>query len=77
VSIIFWQIITCLWQVVTGIIGAFIKVIWGMLPTLLEFKKIMGYFTPAGMIAIYIGVPTFCVSAVFFFVRRILKKHSY
>jgi hypothetical protein len=73
VSIIFWQIITCLWQVVTGFIGAFIKAIWGMLPALLEIKKIMGYFTPAGIIALYIGVPTFCVSAVFFLVKRLIK----
>ena len=34
----------------------------------LELKRIMSIFTPSGMIALYLGVPTFLVSAVIFLI---------
>ena len=65
------EIITVLWQAFWGILKAFGTVIWDNLPAILEIKKVMGYFTPAGMIALYLGVPTIVISILFLVVRKI------
>ena len=70
---IFIEILTVLWQAFWGILKAFGTAIWDNLPAILEFKKVMGYFTPAGMIALYLGVPTIVISILFLAVRKIIK----
>ena len=70
---IFIEIVTVLWQAFWGILKAFGTAIWDNLPAILEFKKVMGYFTPAGMIALYLGVPTIVISVLFLVVRKIVK----
>lgn len=50
---------------------AFGTVIWDNLPAILEIKKVMGYFTPAGMIALYLGVPTMVISLICFIIKRV------
>lgn len=70
---IFIEIITVLWQAFWGILKAFGTAIWDNLPAILEIKKVMGYFTPAGMIALYLGVPTMGISILFLVVRKIIK----
>lgn len=70
---IFIEIITVLWQAFWGMLKAFGTVIWDNLPAILEIKKVMGYFTPAGMIALYLGVPTIVISILFLAVRKIIK----
>lgn len=67
------EIITVLWQAFWGILKAFGTAIWDNLPAILEIKKVMGYFTPAGMIALYLGVPTIVISILFLAVRKIIK----
>lgn len=70
---IFIEIITVLWQAFWGILKAFGTAIWDNLPAILEIKKVMGYFTPAGMIALYLGVPTIVISILVLAVRKIIK----
>ena len=70
---IFIEIITVLWQTFWGILKAFGTAIWDNLPAILEIKKVMGYFTPAGMIALYLGVPTIVISILVLAVRKIIK----
>ena len=70
---IFIEILTVLWQAFWGMLKAFSTAIWDNLPAILEFKKVMGYFTPAGMIALYLGVPTIVISILFLAVRKIIK----
>ena len=70
---IFIEIITVLWQAFWGILKAFGTAIWDNLLAILEIKKVMGYFTPAGMIALYLGVPTIVISILFLAVRKIIK----
>ena len=70
---IFIEIITLLWQAFWETMKAFGTAIWDNLPAILEFKKVMGYFTPAGMIALYLGVPTIVISVLFLVVRKIVK----
>ena len=70
---IFIEIITVPWQVFWGMLKAFGTAIWDNLPAILEIKKVMGYFTPAGMIALYLGVPTIVINVLFLVVRKIVK----
>ena len=70
---IFIEIITLLWQAFWGTMNAFGTAIWDNLPAILEFKKVMGYFTPAGMIALYWGVPTIVISILVLAVKKIIK----
>lgn len=67
------EIITVLWQAFWGILKAFGTAIWDNLPAILEIKKVMGYFTPAGMIALYLGGPTIVIGILFLVVRKIIK----
>lgn len=72
-------------ETVFEIIGQVLQVWWAMLKstaialwenldTILELKKFLGYFTPAGMIALCIGVPTFVVSVVLWVAKRAIKN---
>ena len=70
---IFIEIITVLWQAFWGMLKAFGTTIWDNLPAILEIKKVMGYFTPAGMIALYLSVPTIVISILFLAVRKTIK----
>ena len=70
---IFIEIITVLWQAFWGMLKAFGTAIWDNLPAILEIKKVTGYFTPAGMIALYLGVPTIVISILFLAIRKIIK----
>ena len=46
------------------------NMIWQLIPTILELMKIKSYFTPAGIIALQIGVPTIVISAIIFIVKK-------
>lgn len=69
-----FEIIGQILQVCWATIKCFATAIWENIGTILELKKIFGYFTPAGMIALCIGVPTVVVSAVFFIVKKVAKS---
>lgn len=63
-----------MWQVIWGLLSGIGKAVFDNLPALLELKKIMGYFTPLGMIALYIGVPTFIVSIAYKLIKKFLRS---
>ncbi len=71
---IFIEIVTVLWQAFCGMLKAFGTAIWDNLPAILEIKKVMGYFTPAGMIALYLGVPTTLIILVCFIIKKVRKS---
>ena len=73
---IFIEIITVLWQAIWGVLKGFGTAIWENLPAILEIKKVMGYFTPAGMVALYLGVPTIVVTLVIFVCKKVIKRLS-
>lgn len=70
---IFIEVIRVLWQTITGILGAIGTAIWNNLPELLQLKQIMGYFTPAGAIALYLGVPTIVVTITIALIKKLAK----
>lgn len=71
---IFIEIITVLWQAFWGMLNAFGTAIWDNLPAIFEIKKVMVYFTPAGMVALYLGVPTIVVTLVIFMCKKVIKR---
>lgn len=60
----FFEILSILGQTIWGLLSALFSVIWNNLPEILEIKKVLGYFTPAGAVAIYLGVPTIAVKLI-------------
>lgn len=71
---IFFEILSVLWQTVSGLVSGFATAIWNNLPAILEIKKIMGYFTPVGMLALYLGVPTAIISAFVVCIKAVKNK---
>lgn len=71
---IFIEIICIIWQTITGIVGAFATAIWNNLPEILQLKQIVGYFTPAGVIGLYLGVPTIVVTVAIALIKRAVKN---
>ena len=71
---IFIEVISVFWQVFWGFLNVIGTVIWQNLPELLEFKKIMGYFTPTGMVALYLGVPTIVITALVWVIKKAVRS---
>ena len=68
------EVVTVFWQAFLGFLSVIGSVIWENLPALLEIKKIMGYFTPVGMVALYLGVPTIIVTATIWLIKKAVKS---
>ena len=68
------EVVTVFWQAFWGFLSVIGSVIWENLPALLEIKKIMGYFTPVGMVALYLGVPTIIVTATIWLIKKAAKS---
>lgn len=68
---IFIEVITILWKTIWGMFTAIGTAVWENLPAILEIQKIAGYFTPAGMIALCLGVPTMAISIVIFIAKKL------
>lgn len=71
---IFIEVMTVFWQAFWGFLSVIGSTIWENLPALLEIKKIMGYFTPVGMVALCLGVPTFIISAAIWLIKKAAKN---
>ncbi len=70
---IFIEVITILWKTIWGMFTAIGTAICENLPAILEIKKIAGYFTPAGMIALYLGVPTVVITVILSIAKRMIN----
>ena len=68
------EVLTVFWQAFWGFLSVIGSVIWENLPALLEIKIIMGYFTPVGMVALYLGVPTIIVTATIWLIKKAVKS---
>ena len=71
---IFIEVMAVFWQAFWGFLSVIGSTIWENLPMLLEIKKIMGYFTPVGMVALYLGVPTIIVTATIWLIKKAVKS---
>lgn len=68
------EVLSCMWQAIYGIVSCIINVVWENLSEILEIKKILGYFTPTGAIALYLGVLTIFVTIVVNLIRKAVRN---
>lgn len=59
-----------MFEVLWAMFCAIGKMLWELAPTIMEILKIKSYFTPAGIIALQIGVPTFVITASIFLLKK-------
>ena len=71
---VFIEMITILRETIWGMLSAMGTAVWENLPAILEIKKIAGYFTPAGMIALCLGVPTVVVLTCFCLFKKLMRR---
>lgn len=70
------EILSTMWQVVWGLISGIGKAILENLPALLEMKKVMGYFTPVGVVALYLGVPTIVITIAIKLIKIFVRSRQ-
>lgn len=73
---IFIEAIKILWETIWGMFTAVGTAIWENWPAILEIKKIVGYFTPAGVIALCLGVPTVVITLILSIAKRAKRLWS-
>lgn len=73
IEVIIIEILSILGQTIWGLLSTLFSVIWNNLPEILEIKKVLGYFTPAGAVAIYLGVPTIVVTIAVKLIRKLVR----
>ncbi len=72
IEVIIIEILSILGQTIWGLLSALFSVC-NILPEILEIKKVLGYFTPAGAVAIYLGVPTIVVTIAVKLIRKLVR----
>ena len=65
------EILSVVLEALGIILWAFVKMLWELLPTMLELKKVADLFTPVGMLAAYLGVPIFVITLLFWLLRKV------
>ena len=73
IEVIIIEILSILGQTIWGLLSALFSVICNILPEILEIKKVLGYITPAGAVAIYLGVPTIVVTIAVKLIRKLVR----
>ena len=68
------ETLSILWQTITSFFLGLGKSVVENLPSILEFKKVIGYFTPEGMIALSIGVPTVFVTVTIKLIKKFVQS---
>ena len=71
---LFFEIIGQVLQVWWAMLKNTAIALWENLDTILELKKFFGYFTPAGMIALCLGVPTIVVTVTLAILKRVARS---
>ena len=68
------EILSVVLEALGIILWAFVKMLWELLPTMLELKKVADLFTPVGMLAAYLGVPIFVITLLFWLLRKVFER---
>lgn len=65
-------------SIIVTVLGYGIKAIFNIvidnIPLILDLFKIKGYFTPASIIGLWIGVPTIVVSIAIWLIRKAIQS---
>ena len=47
--------------------------VWNCLPEIIQLNKLLGYFTPAGIVGLYLGVPTVVITIAVFLFKKVVS----
>ena len=70
---ILFEVLSVIWITISSLFEGMFSMIIENLPLLMEMKQVLGMFTPAGMIALYLGVPTIVVSVGIALIKRAIR----
>ena len=69
---IFIEMIKIFLQFISTILSSIFRILWELLPEIIQIKQISSYFTPQGMLALTIGVPVSVIVITWFIVRKLI-----
>lgn len=70
---ILFEVLSVIWITISSLFEGMFSMIIENLPLFMEMKQVLGMFTPAGMIALYLGVPTIVVSVGIALIKRAVR----
>lgn len=70
---ILFEVLSVIWITISSLFEGMFTMIIENLPLFMEMKQVLGMFTPAGMIALYLGVPTIVVSVGIALIKRAIR----
>ena len=71
---ILFEVLSVIWITISSLFEGIFVMIIENLPLLMEMKQVLGMFTPAGMIALYLGVPTIVVSVGIALIKKLVHS---
>lgn len=71
---ILFEVLSVIWITISSLFEGVFTMIIENLPLFMEMKQVLGMFTPAGMIALYLGVPTIVVSVGIALIKRAIRE---
>lgn len=71
---ILFEVLSVIWITISSLFEGMFTMIIENLPLFMEMKQVLGMFTPAGMIALYLGVPTIVVSVGIALIKRAIRE---
>lgn len=70
---ILFEVLSVIWITISSLFEGMFSMIIENLPLFMEMKQVLGMFTPAGMIALYLGVPIIVVSVGIALIKRAIR----
>lgn len=71
---ILFEVLSVIWITISSLFEGMFSMIIENLPLFMEMKQVLGMFTPAGMIALYLGVPTIVVSVGIALIKKLVHS---
>lgn len=71
---ILFEVLSVIWITISSLFEGIFAMIIENLPLFMEMKQVLGMFTPAGMIALYLGVPTIVVSVGIAVIKKFIHS---
>lgn len=71
---ILFEVLSVIWITISSLFEGIFAMIIENLPLFMEMKQVLGMFTPAGMIALYLGVPTIVVSVGIALIKKFVHS---
>ena len=70
---ILFEVLSVIWVTISTLFEGMFTMIFENLPVFMEMKQILGMFTPARMIALYLAVPTSIVPVGMTLISRAIR----